>query len=91
MRVAAIQAESVWLDMEKGVDKVCTLIAEAAAQNCDLVGFPVSPLNATEMLKLIVPGGLCSRFLSYAFHHAPRSYLDVEIPEKLDRCWFSVL
>ena len=31
VRVAAVQAESVWLDLAAGVDKVISLIGEAAA------------------------------------------------------------
>ncbi|GAA5893600.1 hypothetical protein JCM6882_007860 [Rhodosporidiobolus microsporus] len=40
MRVAAIQAESAWLDLDAGVDKVCRLIKEAAATGSELIGFP---------------------------------------------------
>lgn len=40
VRVAAVQAESVWLDLAAGVDKVISLIGEAAAGGAGLVAFP---------------------------------------------------
>jgi len=40
VRVAAIQAESAWLDLAAGVDKVIALIGEAAAGGAQLVAFP---------------------------------------------------
>lgn len=39
IRVAAVQAESAWLDLEASVQKVCALIAEAAAGRAQLVTF----------------------------------------------------
>jgi aliphatic nitrilase len=40
VRVAAVQAESVWLDLAGGVDKVISLIGEASAGGARLVAFP---------------------------------------------------
>lgn len=40
VRVAAVQAEPVWLDMEATTDKVIGLIEEAAANAAELVAFP---------------------------------------------------
>lgn len=40
VRVAAVQAESVPLDLAGGVDKVIALISEAAAAGAELVAFP---------------------------------------------------
>lgn len=40
VRVAAVQAEPRWLDLEEGVNQVCDLIAEAAANGAQLIGFP---------------------------------------------------
>jgi nitrilase len=40
VRVAAVQAEPEWLDLQAGVEKVITLIADAAAGGAQLVGFP---------------------------------------------------
>jgi nitrilase len=42
IRVAAVQAESVWLDCPGGIDKFGTLVKAAAAQGAEVVGFPVS-------------------------------------------------
>lgn len=40
IRVAAIQAEPVWLDIDGTVDKTITLIEQAAASKAKLVAFP---------------------------------------------------
>ncbi|KAL3481071.1 carbon-nitrogen hydrolase [Aspergillus californicus] len=40
VRVAVTQAEPVWLDLDATVEKTCTLIAEAAANDAKLVSFP---------------------------------------------------
>lgn len=40
VRVAAVQAEPVWLDIEATTDKTVELIAEAAATGAQLVAFP---------------------------------------------------
>ena len=40
VRVAAVQAEPEWNDLQKGVDKVIKLIKEAASNGAGLVGFP---------------------------------------------------
>src|SRR6201996_3742600 len=40
VRVAAVQAESAWLDLAGSVDKVISLIGEAAAGGARLVAFP---------------------------------------------------
>lgn len=44
-KIATVQAESAWLDLDAGVDKTCRLIAEAANQGADVVGFPVGRLS----------------------------------------------
>lgn len=40
LKIAAIQAEPVWQDLEGGVTKSITLIEEAAKQGANVVGFP---------------------------------------------------
>ncbi|MEM9134247.1 MAG: carbon-nitrogen hydrolase family protein [Actinomycetota bacterium] len=40
VRVAAAQAEPVWLDMEKTTDKVIEYLAEAAGNDAELIAFP---------------------------------------------------
>lgn len=40
VRVAAVQAEGVYFDLQGAVDKTCKLIEEAASKGCDLVAFP---------------------------------------------------
>jgi nitrilase len=46
VRVAAVQAEPVWLDLDGSVDKTVTLIEQAAAGGARLVAFP----------ELFIPG-----------------------------------
>ncbi|KAE9277031.1 hypothetical protein PF008_g28949, partial [Phytophthora fragariae] len=43
VRVAAVQAEPEWLDLQAGVKKTCSLIAEAAEGGAQLVSFPGYP------------------------------------------------
>lgn len=40
LKVAAIQAEPAWNDLEGGVTKSIALIEQAAAQGAQVVGFP---------------------------------------------------
>jgi nitrilase len=40
VRVGAVQAEPVWLDLDATVDKTVALIEEAGRQNIDVLGFP---------------------------------------------------
>ncbi|KAK7062814.1 hypothetical protein VNI00_000307 [Paramarasmius palmivorus] len=40
MKVAAVQAEPAWFNLEAGVDKVISIVKEAAANGVQLVGFP---------------------------------------------------
>ncbi|KAA1478691.1 carbon-nitrogen hydrolase [Dentipellis sp. KUC8613] len=39
-KVAAVQAEPVWLDLQGGVDKTIRLVSEAAAQGAKIIGLP---------------------------------------------------
>ncbi|KAF9006405.1 hypothetical protein BDZ89DRAFT_920869, partial [Hymenopellis radicata] len=39
-KVAAVQAEPVWLDLQGGVDKVIRIIREAALEGAKIIGFP---------------------------------------------------
>jgi len=40
VKVAAVQAEPVWGDLDRGIDKCVSLIAEAASNGAEIVGFP---------------------------------------------------
>ncbi|KAF4965626.1 hypothetical protein FSARC_6613 [Fusarium sarcochroum] len=40
VRVAAVQAEGCYFDLEAAVEKTCKLIEEAAEKGCDLIAFP---------------------------------------------------
>lgn len=44
-RIAAVQAKSVWLDLDGGVDKVCIIIKETGEKGveAEVLGFPVRP------------------------------------------------
>ncbi|KAJ7786175.1 nitrilase [Mycena metata] len=39
-KVAAVQAEPVWLDLQGGVDKTIKIIQDAAAEGAKIIGFP---------------------------------------------------
>lgn len=40
VRVAAVQAEPVWNDLEGGVQKVISIIDDAAKNGANVLGFP---------------------------------------------------
>lgn len=40
VRVAAVQAESCYFDLQAAVKKTCKLIEDAAGKGCDLIAFP---------------------------------------------------
>lgn len=40
IRVGAVQAEPVWLNLEGGVDKTISLIRDAAKDGVKVLGFP---------------------------------------------------
>lgn len=40
IRVGAVQAEPVWLDLDGGVDKTISLIESAAKDGINVLGFP---------------------------------------------------
>ena len=40
VRVAAVQAEPAWNDLEGGVEKVIAIINEAVANGTNVLGFP---------------------------------------------------
>ncbi|MEM9653570.1 MAG: nitrilase-related carbon-nitrogen hydrolase, partial [Actinomycetota bacterium] len=40
VKVAAVQAEPVWFDMEQSTDKVISLSREAAGNGAELIAFP---------------------------------------------------
>lgn len=40
VRVGAIQAEPVWLDLQGSVDKTISLIEQAASKGIQVLGFP---------------------------------------------------
>ena len=46
IKVATVQAEPVWLDLQGSVDKVIDLIQEASSKGANVLGFP----------QLFVPG-----------------------------------
>ncbi|EEB94944.1 hypothetical protein MPER_06166, partial [Moniliophthora perniciosa FA553] len=39
-KVAAVQAEPVWLDLQGGVEKTIRIIREAAGAGAKIIGFP---------------------------------------------------
>lgn len=40
VRVAAVQAECCYFDLQAAVAKTCKLVEEASAKGCDLIAFP---------------------------------------------------
>ena len=57
MRVAAVQAMPVVLDLDASLDKAVGLIADAAAQGAELVVFPEAFLSLYPVLRLGAPAG----------------------------------
>jgi nitrilase len=56
-RIAAVQASSVFLDLEASLDKACGLIREAAGEGARLVVLPEAFLPAYPMWVWFIPGG----------------------------------
>jgi nitrilase len=56
-RIAAVQASSVFLDLEASLDKACTLIREAAGEGARLVVFPEAFLPGYPVWVWFMPGG----------------------------------
>ncbi len=56
-RIAAVQASSVFLDLEASLEKACRLIREAAAEGARLVVFPEAFLPGYPVWVWFMPGG----------------------------------
>ena len=56
-RIAAVQASSVFLDLEASLDKACGLIREAAGEGARLVVLPEAFLPGYPMWVWFIPGG----------------------------------
>lgn len=56
-RIAAVQASSVFLDLEASLDKACRLIREAAGEGARLVVFPEAFLPGYPVWVWFMPGG----------------------------------
>lgn len=88
-RVGAVQAEPAWLDLDAGVEKVCTLIQEAADKGCEIVGFPVSKRDLRALFDTEFvwpfPGSLRPWISSLPLRRSSRCSMGTEIPEEFDR------
>ncbi len=57
VKIAAVQAASVFLDVEKSVEKACRLIEEAASQDAGLVVFPEAFIPGYPLWVWFIPSG----------------------------------
>ena len=57
MRVAAVQAASVWLNRAATTNKVVTFLEQAARQGVDLVAFPETFLSGYPFWVMLGGGG----------------------------------
>ncbi len=69
-KVAAVQAASVFLDLEATVSKACALIEEAAGEGASLIVFPEAFIPAYPLWAWFIPPGKTHplRELYYALH-----------------------
>ncbi|WP_304454854.1 carbon-nitrogen hydrolase family protein [Nocardiopsis sp. YSL2] len=67
-RVAAVQAEPVWLDADATVDKTLALIAEAAARDAALIAFPETWIPGYPLFLWLGP--VAGQMPSIARYHA---------------------
>ncbi|KAJ5463836.1 hypothetical protein N7475_008780 [Penicillium sp. IBT 31633x] len=61
VRVAAVQAEPVWNDLQGGLEKVISLLGDAGKEGADVVGFP----------EVFIPGYPWSIYTATALDNAP--------------------
>src|ERR1700745_224954 len=76
VKVAAVQAASVFLDREASVEKACRLIREAGANGARVIGFPEGfiPAHPVWYHNHAAPGAISNRLAGELFKNA------VEIP-----------
>lgn len=93
-RIAAVQAKSVWLDLDGGVDKVCIIIKETGEKGVEVLEFPVRPFAWLSRM-LTYPnqthsiGGVHSRIPIPNTHTCPRRRFRSPVPKELFGCRFS--
>lgn len=81
VRVAAVQAEPVWLDIDGTTDKTISLISEAAAGGADLIAFPETWLPGYPVFLWSYPAYEQMQFV--ARYHANSPTLDGEHLRKI--------
>ena len=49
VKVGAVQAEPVWLDLQGGVEKTIEIIMEAAKEGTNVLGFPMCFISGYQL------------------------------------------
>ncbi|MEM9534012.1 MAG: carbon-nitrogen hydrolase family protein [Pseudomonadota bacterium] len=84
VKVAAVQAAPAFMDLKGSVEKTCDLISQAAADGCDLIGFPETWVPGYPWYIWLNPPALNMKH--FGQYHANSLARDSEAFDEIARC-----